>query len=313
MKTKYLYISVILVIAVLVGFFFISQDAEAPELLTEISEREAIDFAVGTYPELQGYETTSLPPSAIETKKGPEGWYLAFVRRGSGLPGIIDAKCYYVRNSKEITLQGTYTRDENSVTDTINVETCTGTPSETSSDGEQSGVGEPTGIALGESVIYYGTTLKPLSVEEDSRCPVTANCIQAGTVRVNVQITSGYGTYVNTLTLGKEFTTENLAILLRDVAPIKTTASIDDKEYRFTFIVTKRAPVTTVPPPTPLGLCYRGGCSGQLCSDQPDQVSTCEYREVYGCYADAVCERQANGQCGWTETETLRQCIASAT
>jgi hypothetical protein len=55
--------------------------------------------------------------------------------------------------------------------------------------------------------------------------------------------------------------------------------------------------------------CYRGGCSGQICSDQQGVASTCEYREEYACYQSATCERQANGQCGWTETEQLRMCL----
>lgn len=64
--------------------------------------------------------------------------------------------------------------------------------------------------------------------------------------------------------------------------------------------------------PTPLGACYKGGCSGQLCSDTPDMVSTCEYREEYACYQTASCERQSNGQCGWTETNALKMCLSGA-
>ncbi len=79
---------------------------------------------------------------------------------------------------------------------------------------------------------------------------------------------------------------------------------------------------TTVSPVTPAtstkpvtqARCYVGGCSGQICSDQPDMVSTCEYREAYGCYKStgAKCERQSTGQCGWTQTTELAQCIQKA-
>lgn len=55
--------------------------------------------------------------------------------------------------------------------------------------------------------------------------------------------------------------------------------------------------------------CFVGGCSSQICSDDPNVVSTCEWREEYGCYKTATCERQATGECGWTETEELRQCL----
>jgi hypothetical protein len=57
------------------------------------------------------------------------------------------------------------------------------------------------------------------------------------------------------------------------------------------------------------GGCFIGGCSSQICSDQPDAVSTCEYRSEYGCYKSARCERQTNGSCGWTQTSTLTQCL----
>lgn len=55
--------------------------------------------------------------------------------------------------------------------------------------------------------------------------------------------------------------------------------------------------------------CYVGGCSGQICSDRQDVISTCEWRESYACYADAECERQTNGRCGWTMDTELRSCI----
>lgn len=57
------------------------------------------------------------------------------------------------------------------------------------------------------------------------------------------------------------------------------------------------------------GGCYIGGCSQQICSDQPDVVSTCEYRAEYSCYASAICEPQTDGECGWTESAELAQCI----
>ncbi len=59
------------------------------------------------------------------------------------------------------------------------------------------------------------------------------------------------------------------------------------------------------------GSCYVGGCSSQLCTDQPDAVSTCEYRAEYACYRNAQCERQANGSCGWTPTSQLTSCLAN--
>ena len=61
----------------------------------------------------------------------------------------------------------------------------------------------------------------------------------------------------------------------------------------------------------PAGECFVGGCSGQICSEDQGVVSTCEWRAEYACYQDATCERQSNGQCGWTETTELQACLAS--
>lgn len=58
--------------------------------------------------------------------------------------------------------------------------------------------------------------------------------------------------------------------------------------------------------------CFRGGCSNQLCGDQPGLGSTCEWRPEYACYQQAACERQANGTCGHTPSPALTACLAGA-
>jgi hypothetical protein len=55
--------------------------------------------------------------------------------------------------------------------------------------------------------------------------------------------------------------------------------------------------------------CIKTGCSGQICSDET-MMSTCEYRAEYECYKKAACERQANGNCGFTKTPELTSCLA---
>lgn len=70
------------------------------------------------------------------------------------------------------------------------------------------------------------------------------------------------------------------------------------------------SPVTT-PTATPSS-CYVGGCSGEICSDQPGAVSACVYYPQQACYRTAKCERQVtNGQCGWTQTPELQSCLAA--
>src|SRR4051812_16106008 len=83
----------------------------------------------------------------------------------------------------------------------------------------------------------------------------------------------------------------------------------------FFFTYNKTNPSTVQPGTTTAtsqGKCFVGGCSSQICSDQPNAMSTCEYRPEYSCYKNAVCERQSSGQCGWTQTGTLISCLESS-
>ena len=62
----------------------------------------------------------------------------------------------------------------------------------------------------------------------------------------------------------------------------------------------------------PQGECMVTGCSNQLCADG-ERMTTCEFRDEYACYAEAVCERQQTGECGWTLTDEQRACLEDAT
>ncbi len=164
-------------------------------------------------------------------------------------------------------------------------------------------------LALGELASFKNISIRPTALVEDSRCPSNVQCIQAGTVRVRVDVGTTNGTSTSILTLSKLFTTEGMAITLTSVTPGKiSTRQYTDAEYRFTFTV---MPQTTAPAPSnPKGKCYVGGCSAQVCSDSPNIVSTCEYRAEYACYKTATCERQTSGECGWTQTASLTMCLA---
>ena len=54
--------------------------------------------------------------------------------------------------------------------------------------------------------------------------------------------------------------------------------------------------------------CMKTGCSGQVCADD-DVLTTCEWRPQYECYRSARCERQASGECGFTQTSELTACL----
>jgi hypothetical protein len=56
--------------------------------------------------------------------------------------------------------------------------------------------------------------------------------------------------------------------------------------------------------------CYVGGCSGQLCGDQPNNMVTdCAYNPGFACYSTASCEQQTDGNCGWTPSKELTDCL----
>ncbi|OGK42011.1 hypothetical protein A3A74_07960 [Candidatus Roizmanbacteria bacterium RIFCSPLOWO2_01_FULL_35_13] len=73
-----------------------------------------------------------------------------------------------------------------------------------------------------------------------------------------------------------------------------------------------------IPPPSPTATdstksdCVPAGCSGQLCvpASEFDTPSTCEMKNEYICLKYSRCERQIDGQCGWTQTTEYYQCLA---
>ena len=57
--------------------------------------------------------------------------------------------------------------------------------------------------------------------------------------------------------------------------------------------------------------CIKTGCSNTICAEE-EMMSTCEYKTEYECYKRATCERQSDGNCGWTKSKELTSCIARA-
>jgi hypothetical protein len=170
------------------------------------------------------------------------------------------------------------------------------------------------GVALGETATFPGgLSIRPISVLEDSRCPQNAQCIRAGTVKVSVRIDSALGASTKTFEPGTTITTEAESITLQAVFPEPLVGQpVPENAYRFVFEVRKRpGSDVSATVPSPRGRCHVGGCSSQLCTDDPDAASTCEYRAEYACYTGARCERQANGTCGWTKTDELSACLAN--
>jgi hypothetical protein len=70
-----------------------------------IDEQEAIRIIWTEYAGSIFHPSNGLPPKSIRTEKAPDGWYVAFIQEGSGLP-ILSAQCYYVGNDQTVRLTG---------------------------------------------------------------------------------------------------------------------------------------------------------------------------------------------------------------
>lgn len=150
-----------------------------------------------------------------------------------------------------------------------------------------------------------GTSIRPLRVTEDSRCPVDVTCIQAGTAKIMLRVNNGSSALERELELGSSTTVGKDTITFTELTPLpKASIETSSADYRMVFKISNASVAGGTQ-------CFVGGCSRQLCTDTPDAVSTCEYRAEYACYQSATCERQASGQCGWTPSGTLSACLAN--
>ncbi len=169
-------------------------------------------------------------------------------------------------------------------------------------------------VRTGERAQFTHLSIEPLRAFDESRCPTGVTCIWAGTLKAEVRIVSGMGTSTQIVELGNSISTKNETITFVAATPYpKEGKSITEGEYQLTFGVVRRpsgAAVPPPPPPTPAA-CYTGGCSSEVCSDSPDVASNCMFRPEFACYKNTKCERQASGQCGWTETALLRACLSN--
>lgn len=91
---------------------------------------------------------------------------------------------------------------------------------------------------LGQKVTLNGVTGTVTEVLEDSRCPSDVQCIQAGTVRIKVNMTYGALSQNATLTLNQPLTMSGRSITLTDVKPYPVSGTpIASSDYVFTLLV----------------------------------------------------------------------------
>lgn len=171
-------------------------------------------------------------------------------------------------------------------------------------------------VKVGQQAVFLRNSITVTKVTEDSRCPDNVQCIQAGTVKIELQSVTELGTKTDILELGKEFSLGSEKVTFTGITPnAKAGVTVNPEEYVITLTVvpdTTTATTTAVTTTVSKGGCYVGGCSSETCSDKQDMMSNCMYRPEFACYKTAVCERQATGKCGWTDTPVLQACIRDA-
>lgn len=137
---------------------------------------------------------------------------------------------WYVGKGKvetPVTTQTTTTTTETTVPSTS---TSYVTPSSTS--------GSIVTAKVGQNIVFNGATGTVVNVVEDSRCPTDVQCIQAGTVRINVHLAYGALNQDATLGLNQTFVAGTHSITFVGVTPNKvSTKTILPADYTFTFLV----------------------------------------------------------------------------
>ncbi|MDP2705335.1 MAG: hypothetical protein U1D31_00170 [Patescibacteria group bacterium] len=94
---------------------------------------------------------------------------------------------------------------------------------------------------LNQKVDGWKISITPISIIEDSRCPVDVTCIQAGTTRVLAKITVETGEKEYVLPLDVPVSVDSRMVTLIRVTPApRSQYQILATEYRFTFQVSEK-------------------------------------------------------------------------
>ena len=89
---------------------------------------------------------------------------------------------------------------------------------------------------LGQVATVDRVRVRPLSVAEDSRCPINALCIWAGRIVIRAEVRAGGRVEIRKLELGKPQPITGGTLTLSSVEPSKVAGvATDPRAYRFTF------------------------------------------------------------------------------
>jgi hypothetical protein len=89
---------------------------------------------------------------------------------------------------------------------------------------------------LGQTISVEGPRVRPLTVVEDSRCPMEARCVWAGRVRIKVRIIGGKQSFIREMEVGKPLQLFDGTLMLDNVMPPRHTGKpMPSRAYRFEF------------------------------------------------------------------------------
>jgi hypothetical protein len=95
-------------------------------------------------------------------------------------------------------------------------------------------------VAIGEAQDLGSMQVTPLAVLTDSRCPIEAECVWAGELKINAQLNIGHESFETELSAWQPFTINGGTLLLAEVAPDASVewSGLEGKDYRFRFTFT---------------------------------------------------------------------------
>ena len=104
--------------------------------------------------------------------------------------------------------------------------------------GTEAPLPDGTNVPMGRSAYVDGPIIRPVKVIEDSRCPMNARCIWAGTVKIEaIWIRPGDDRMIE-LELGKAMPLADGTLELTDVSPSRMAGEgreLKPADYRFSF------------------------------------------------------------------------------
>jgi hypothetical protein len=110
------------------------------------------------------------------------------------------------------------------------------------------------GTRLGESSNLGGRIVTPLAVVEESRCPLGAQCIQAGTLRLRVRVQRGQQDEMKIVGLNSPADLGGAWLHLARACPHPSVSRpVAPADYRLTFVLSDSAALPPAPIACPAG------------------------------------------------------------